>query len=144
MGLQEGTRAVEGGKPFSSKHGKLEKGFVSCTAANPSGQRERNNLKWQLSPRCQGQHVFTLHSHLLILAGVTHMPRLCLRCAGQAPSPAPPHRAGGEQKPGLVQRARNLSLLAKAEAACFISLLFEGLQGLKIALKRTQDFPLML
>jgi len=89
MGLQEGTRAVNVGKPFSSRQGKLEKGFVPCTAANPSGRREKQ-LQWAALAEVSGATCLQAPLLLLILAGGTHMPSLLhLHCVRHAPSPAP-------------------------------------------------------
>lgn len=86
MGLQKGTGAVKGGKLFSSRQGKLEKGFVPCTAANPSGQKEKQP---QTAALTEVSRATCLHASLplLILAGVTHMLNLRLCYTRTAPSP---------------------------------------------------------
>lgn len=94
--LQKGTAAVKVGKPFSSRQGKLEKGFVPCTAANLAGQRKKPSQRAALTEVSGATH---LHASLplLILAGVTHMPspHLCYTCN----IPFPLHWVGSEKKP---------------------------------------------
>lgn len=71
--LRKGTGAVKVGKPFSSRQEKLEKGFVPCTDANPSGQRTKPS---QTAALTEVSGATRLHTSLplLILAGMTHMP----------------------------------------------------------------------
>lgn len=81
MRLQKGTGAVKVGKPFSSRQGKLEKGFVPCNTANPSRQRKKPS---QTATLTEVSGATRLHASLprLILAGMTHMPspHLCYTC----------------------------------------------------------------
>lgn len=95
MRLQKGTGAVEVGKPFSSRQGKSEKGFVTCTAANPSGQGKKPS---QTAAPTEVSGATCLHASLplLILTGVTHMlsPHLCYTCN----IPFPLYWVGSERK----------------------------------------------
>lgn len=144
MRLQKGIGAVKVGKPFFSRQGKLEKGFVPCNAANPSGQRKKPSQTAALT-EVSGATRFHASLLLLILAGTTHMPspHLCYTCT----IPFTLYWVGSEKKARAGpkgQKPLSQQKVTSRSSLFYFPAFLKGCENLKNVLKRVQDFPLIL